>query len=87
MNLALKVFGSVVVQLTLAKMEHLKRLSFVYSSDNNDREGLEESNKCFFMSMKKCDNNLIVACHRPWPYGGKHSSLKSHNLLNRQSLM
>jgi hypothetical protein len=27
------------------------------------------------------------SCHRPWPYGGKHSSLKSHDLLNHQLLM
>jgi hypothetical protein len=26
-------------------------------------------------------------CHRPWPYGGKHSSLKSRDSLNSQSLM
>ena len=37
----------------------LKRLSFVYSSENNGREGLVESVKFFFMSMKKRDNNPI----------------------------
>jgi hypothetical protein len=37
----------------------VKRLSFVYSSENNDREGLVESTKFFFMSMKKRDNNPI----------------------------
>jgi hypothetical protein len=37
----------------------VKRLSFVYSNDNNDREGLVESIKFFFMSMKKRDNNPI----------------------------
>jgi hypothetical protein len=31
----------------------------VYSSDNNDREGLVESIKFFFMSMKKRDDNPI----------------------------
>jgi hypothetical protein len=35
----------------------VKRLSFVYSNDNNNREGLVESIKFFFMSMKKCDEN------------------------------
>ncbi len=34
----------------------VKRLSFVYSNDNNNREGLVESIKFFFMSMKKRDN-------------------------------
>jgi hypothetical protein len=29
----------------------------------------------------------IELCHRPWPYGGKHSLLKRHDLLNCQSLM
>jgi hypothetical protein len=33
----------------------------VYSNDNNNREGLVESIKFFFMSMKKCDNNPIGA--------------------------
>ncbi len=37
----------------------MKRLSFVYSSENNNREGLVESSKFFFMSMKKHDNNPI----------------------------
>ncbi len=31
----------------------------MYSSENNDREGLVESIKVFFMSMNKCDNNPI----------------------------
>ncbi len=31
----------------------------MYSSENNDREGLVESIKIFFMSMKKRDNNPI----------------------------
>jgi hypothetical protein len=39
----------------------VKRLSFVYSNDNKDREGLVESIKFFFMSMKKRDNNTIGA--------------------------
>jgi hypothetical protein len=39
----------------------VKRLSFVYSNDNNNREGLVESIKFFFMSMKKCDDNPIGA--------------------------
>jgi hypothetical protein len=39
----------------------VKRLSFVYSNDNNDREGLVESIKFFFMSLKKRDNNPIGA--------------------------
>jgi hypothetical protein len=33
----------------------------VYFSENNNREGLVESIKFFFMSMKKCDNNPIGA--------------------------
>jgi hypothetical protein len=33
----------------------------VYSNDNNDREGLVESIKFFFMSMKKRDDNPIGA--------------------------
>jgi hypothetical protein len=37
----------------------VKRLSFVYSSENNNSEGLMESIKVFFMSMKKHDNNPI----------------------------
>ncbi len=37
----------------------VKRLSFVYLTENNDREGLVESIKFFFMSMKKGDNNPI----------------------------
>jgi hypothetical protein len=37
----------------------VKRLSFVYSSENNVREGLVESIKFFFMSMKKRDDNPI----------------------------
>ncbi len=39
----------------------VKRLSFVYSNDNNNREGFVESIKFFFMSMKKRDNNPIGA--------------------------
>ncbi len=39
----------------------MKRLSFVYSNDNNDREGLVESIHFFFMSMKKHDANPIEA--------------------------
>jgi hypothetical protein len=39
----------------------VKRLSFVYSSENNNREGLVESIQFFFMSMKKRDNNPIRA--------------------------
>ncbi len=38
----------------------VKRLSFVYSSVNNDREGSVESIMFFFMSMKKHDNNPII---------------------------
>ncbi len=37
----------------------VKRLSYVYSSENNNREGLVESIKFFFMSMKKRDDNPI----------------------------
>jgi hypothetical protein len=37
----------------------VKRLSFVYSSENNNREGLVESIKFIFMSMKKPDDNPI----------------------------
>ncbi len=37
----------------------MKRLSFVYSSENNNREGFVESIKFFFMSMKKCGINPI----------------------------
>jgi hypothetical protein len=33
----------------------------MYSNDNNNREGLVESIKFFFTSMKKCDNNPIRA--------------------------
>jgi hypothetical protein len=33
-------------------------------------------------------NNMVGTwCHRSWPYGGKHSLLKSRDLLNCQSLM
>ncbi len=39
----------------------MKRLSFMYSIDNNNREGLVESIKFFFMSMKKRDDNPIGA--------------------------
>jgi hypothetical protein len=35
------------------------RLSFVYFSKNNDREGLVESIKFFVVSMKKCEDNPI----------------------------
>jgi hypothetical protein len=31
--------------------------------------------------------STLKGCHRPWPYGGKHSLLKSRDSLNRQSLM
>ncbi len=31
----------------------------MYSSENNDREGLVESIKFFLMSMKKCEDNPI----------------------------
>jgi len=34
-------------------------MSFVYTSDNKDREGLVESIRFFFMSMKKRDENPI----------------------------
>ncbi len=38
----------------------VKKLSFVYTSENNDRKDLEESIKfSFSMLMKKCDNNPI----------------------------
>jgi hypothetical protein len=37
----------------------VKRLSVVYSSENNGREGLVESIKFFFMSMKKRDKNPL----------------------------
>ena len=37
----------------------VKRMSFVYTSDNKDRQGLVESIQFFFMSMKKCDDNPI----------------------------
>jgi hypothetical protein len=37
----------------------VKKLSFVYSSKKNNREGLVESIKFFFVSMKKHDNNHI----------------------------
>ncbi len=37
----------------------VKRMSFVYTIDNKDRQGLVESIQFFFMSMKKCDDNLI----------------------------
>ncbi len=36
----------------------VKRLSFVYSNDNNNREGLVESIKFFFMPMKHDDNPI-----------------------------
>jgi hypothetical protein len=39
----------------------VKRLSFVYSNDNNNREGIVESIKFFFVSMKKRDDNPIGA--------------------------
>ncbi len=39
----------------------VKRLSFVYSNDDNDQEGLVETIDFFFMSMKKCDINPIGA--------------------------
>jgi hypothetical protein len=37
----------------------VKRLSLVYSSENNNREGLVESIKFFVMPMKKRDDNPI----------------------------
>ncbi len=37
----------------------MKRLSLVYSSENNNREGLVESIKFFVMPMKKRDDNPI----------------------------
>jgi hypothetical protein len=37
----------------------VKRLSFVYSSENNSRDSLVESIKFYFMSMTKCDDNPI----------------------------
>ncbi len=37
----------------------VKRMSFVYTNDNKDREGLVESTQFFFMSMKKRDDNPI----------------------------
>ncbi len=37
----------------------VKQMSFVYTSDNKDREGLVESIRFFFMSMKKRDENPI----------------------------
>ncbi len=37
----------------------MKKLSFVYSSKSDNREGLVESIKFFFMSMKKRYNNPI----------------------------
>jgi hypothetical protein len=37
----------------------VKRMSFVYTNDNNDREGLLESIQFFFMSMKKRNDNPI----------------------------
>ena len=37
----------------------VKRMSFVYTSDNKDRQGLVESIQFFFMSMKKRDDNPI----------------------------
>ncbi len=39
----------------------VKRLSFVYSNDIINREGLVESIKFFFMPMKKCDKIPIGA--------------------------
>ncbi len=39
----------------------MKRLSFVYSSENNNRESLLESIKFFFMPMKKHDDSPIGA--------------------------
>ncbi len=39
----------------------VKRLSFVYSNDINNREGLVETIKFFFMSMKTRDDNPIGA--------------------------
>jgi hypothetical protein len=59
MNLVLKVNGSVTTQLTCKQGAPVKRLSFVYSSENNNREGLVESIKFFFVSMKKRVNNPI----------------------------
>jgi hypothetical protein len=52
---------AVKVDVAESEIENYKNqhLSFVYSSENNDREGLVESIKLFFMSMKKRDDNPI----------------------------
>jgi hypothetical protein len=52
---------AVKVYVAESEVENCKNqwLSFVYSSENNNRESLGESIKFFLMSMKKRDDNAI----------------------------